>query len=331
MSNLDLSIIIVNWNSAAYLRTCLRTVFANTAGLTFEVLVIDNASYDGCAGMIAREFPSVRFIQAAENLGFARANNLGFQQSIGRIVLFLNPDTEIVLEALQVMAASLESIPGAGIVGPKLLNSDLSVQTSCIQRFPTILNQVLDCDYLRSRFPNARIWGMRPLWESPQAPVEVEVIPGACLMIRRDVFEQAGMFSSRYFMYSEDVDLCYEVRQLGWKVCYASEATVIHHGGRSSTASAGSHFADLMARESIYRFLSARRGRTYSALFRVTTAMAALFRLALLGLAIVLPLRHIRQASRESASKWRSILDWSLGRVPSARDAHTPPAVFQAQ
>ena len=241
-------------------------------------------------------------------------------------MLFLNPDTEIVLEALQVMAArgGPENQSLAGIVGPKLLNSDLSVQTSCIQRFPTILNQVLDCDYLRARFPNARIWGMRPLWESPQVPAEVEVISGACLMIRRDVFEQAHLFSRRYFMYSEDVDLCYEVRQSGWKVCYASEATVIHHGGRSSSASPESHFAPVMARESIHRFLVARRGRGYAALFRAATAMAALFRLALLGLAITLPLRRTKQASRQSASKWRTILAWSLGRVPSASGVRTP-------
>src|ERR1022692_3083078 len=263
MSNPDLSIVIVNWRSAAYLQKCLLGIFANGAGLSFEVLVIDNASYDGCAEMIAREFPRVRFLQSAENLGFARANNLAFQHSAGRILLFLNPDTEIAGPALQTMVTSLDSTPDAGIVGPRLLNSDLSVQTSCIQRFPTILNQLLDCEYLRARFPRARIWGMRPLWERSGAVAEVEAISGACLMIRRDAFEQACMFSPRYFMYSEDVDLCYEVRRSGRKVCYANEATVIHHGGRSSSASGESRFASVMARESIYRFLLARRGRGY--------------------------------------------------------------------
>ena len=314
MISADLSIIIVNWNSKGYLRKCLESVFSNQEGLgRFEVLVVDNASYDGCGEMIAREFPRVRFIQSTENLGFARANNLAFQRSSSRSLLFLNPDTEIVGEALQTMSATLASIPDAGIVGPKLLNSDLSIQTSCVQRFPTILNQLLDCDFLRAAFPRARIWGMRPLWETCGAAVQVEVIPGASLMIRRDVFKQVSTFSSRYFMYSEDVDLCYEVKRSGWKAYYASDATVIHHGGRSSSASEGGGFASVMGRESVYRFLLAKRGRTYARLFRATTGSVALLRLTLLGLSLAFPMRRNKPALRASASKWRSLLEWSLG------------------
>jgi GT2 family glycosyltransferase len=331
MSSPDLSVIIVNWRSADYLKKCLKSVFANAAGLSLEVIVIDNASYDGCGEMIAREFPEVRFFQSPENLGFARANNLGFEHSSGKNLLFLNPDTEIVGSALQEMLASLERTPTAGIVGPKLLNSDLSIQTSCIQRFPTVLNQFLDSEYLRARFPRARIWGMRPLWERSGEPTEVEVISGACLMIKRDAFEQSGMFSPRYFMYSEDVDLCYEVRRLGRKILFAGKVTVIHHGGRSSSESEESHFASVMAKESIYRFFLDKRGRLYGALFRAVTVAAALFRLALCGAVIALPRHNRNQPARAAASKWRAILGWGLGRATSTGGVQKQPAIPQVQ
>ncbi len=325
----DLSIVIVNWNSCGYLCSCLKSVFAKGVGLSFEVLVIDNASYDGSAEMVHSEFPLVRFIQSTENFGFARANNLGFEHARGRLLLFLNPDTEIVGPALQVLAATLESSPDAGIVGPRLLNSDLSVQTSCVQRFPTILNQILDCDYLRTRLPNAQIWGMRPLWVTSSGPVEVEVIPGACLMVKRTVFEKASQFSPRYFMYSEDVDLCYEVRKSGAKVYFVNDAEVIHHAGRSSGASEVSHFASVMARESTYLFFLAKRGWTYASLYRAAMASAALVRLALLGMADVFLPQPDKRPRLASASKWRSILTWGLGRVPPAKAVRHPPAISQ--
>jgi hypothetical protein len=326
-----LSIVIVNWNSCAFLRNCLKSIYATAGDLPLEVIVVDNASYDGSKKIVDEEFPKVRFVQSDTNLGFAGANNLGFKYSSGRSLLFLNPDTEIVGTALQVMLASLKAAPDAGIIGPKLLNSDLSVQTSCIQRFPTILNQLLDCEYLRTKFPRAGIWGMRPLWERSDAAVEIDAVSGACLMVRRDAFEKVGMFSPRYFMYSEDVDLCYEVRESAWKVYFADSATVIHHGGRSSSASAERHFADVMARESIYRFLGAKRGRGYAILYRAAIAMAALSRLTLLGLTFAPIVNNKNQACSASASRWRSILEWSLGRVRWAKDVQTPPPALQTQ
>ena len=141
---MDLSIVIVNWNSVDFLCKCLTSVYANSKGTSFEVIVIDNASFDGCEEMIQNEFSLVRFIQSQKNLGFARANNLASEQATGKVLLFLNPDTEVIGPALQCMVDLLESAPDAGLVGPKLLNTDLSVQMSCIQSFPSILNLALD-------------------------------------------------------------------------------------------------------------------------------------------------------------------------------------------
>src|SRR5262249_12335433 len=156
----------------------------------FEILVVDNASFDGCSEMIENEFPAVRFIQSHENLGFARANNLAFKHSTGRILLFLNPDTEVVGPAVASMVASLEAMPDAGVVGAKLLNSDYSLQTSCVQSFPSILNQVFDADYLRAMLPNSSLWGNKVLFQDSRDPRPVDGITGACLMVRRRVFEE---------------------------------------------------------------------------------------------------------------------------------------------
>lgn len=310
----DLSIIIVNWKSAAYLRKCLRSIYANTKGLDFEVVVADNASFDGCDEMVKAEFPTVRFVQSETNLGFAGANNLGFRHSSGKDLLFLNPDTEIIESAIEVMWSFLEATPDAGAVGCKLLNTDLSIQTSCIQAFPTLLNEFLDSEHLRRLFPRSRLWGTGPLFDSDGQPAPVEVISGACLMVRRKVFEQVGWFSTEYFMYAEDMDLCYRVQKAGWKNCYLGEPKVIHHGGGSSNSSPKICFAAIMMRDSKWKFMRETRGRFYASAYRAATAAAALGRLILLGVVLLLTAGRFRRARLSlSWTKWVKLLRWAVG------------------
>ena len=310
----DLSIIIVNWNSARYVRKCLETVYARTRELRFEVVVVDNATYDGCGEMLAREFPDAVFIQSAENLGFARANNLGFEQARGGTLLFLNPDTEVHSPAIATLYQALGELPRAGAVGARLLNTDGTVQASCIQSFPTILNQLLDSEFLRTRRPRSPLWGIAPLFVPDAGPTEVEVISGAGLMIRRDVFEQAGKFSAEYFMYAEDLDLCFKVRQEGFLNYYIPQASIVHHGGGSSRQS-HSEFSTVMMRESICRFLTKTRGRAYGFCYRVALLLGAACRLLLL-----LPLAAARVLTRNqyratvSIHKSLAIAKWALGR-----------------
>jgi GT2 family glycosyltransferase len=319
---MDLSIIIVNWNSAHYLRECLKSIYGRTAGISFEVVVIDNASFDGCGEMLAREFPGVRFIQSDENLGFARANNLGFERSAARNVLFLNPDTEVIGPALARLVSVLDADPRTGIVGPKLLNSDGSIQTSCVQRFPTVLNQLLDADFLRAKFPSAALWGMRPLWADSSRPADVEVIPGACLMVKRDAFRRAGMFSPRYFMYAEDVDLCYQVKKLDCKICYVGDAVVVHHGGGSSSAKPESQFSTVMQRESMRAFMRAKRGRLYASGYTFFMGLAAFCRVSLAAAVFGLTAGQFRgNRLRNALRKWLSVLRWSLGLEGWSRQA----------
>ena len=250
----DLSIIIINWNSVSFLRKCLASIDANTKKTSFEVIVIDNASSDGCGEMLRTEFPRVRFVQSTTNLGFAAANNLGVQHAFGKCLLFLNPDTELAGPAIDRMMEFLETHNDAGIVGARLLNSDLSIQTSCIQNFPTVLNRVIDAELLRRLFPRLPFWGTQPLLKASDTTAQVEVISGACQMIRRELFDRVGRFDTSYFMYAEDADLCLRTHRSNSRNYYVGCAVVIHHGGQSSGTISGGSFSAIMMRESLIAF-----------------------------------------------------------------------------
>ena len=311
---MELSIIIINWNSQSFVRACLASIREHAGALEHEVIVVDNASYDGCEQMVKSEFPQVIFIQSDHNLGFARANNLAFAHSRGQSVLFLNPDTEVHTAALQQLVAALHSIPTAGMVGAHILNSDLSLQTTCVTALPSILNQALSSRHLRRAFPKWRIWGMRPLFENPRAAVPVEAISGACMMARRDVIEQVGGFSTDYFMYSEDMDLCVKIARAGWNIYYVPDARIVHHAAGSSSSRQESNFSSIMIRESALRFMELHRGKTYAIWYRSSMAFAAACRILLLILALPVAIRPTgRSLLARAFSKWYDIMLWSLG------------------
>jgi len=317
----DLSVIIVNWNSAPDLARCLSSLYAHTTGVEFEVIVVDNASRDGCGAMLADHFPQVTFVQSTNNRGFAAANNLGVRHSSGSLLLFLNPDTEFTSPAIGRMMSVLESRPDAGIVGCRLLNADGTVQTTCVQTFPTIWNEALDVEYLRRAFPRSRLWGNAVVYSDDELIAEVECISGACLMIRRDVFNAVGGFCERYFMYVEDRDLCYAIRHPGYKTFFTSSCAVIHYGGTSSGLRPESDFATLMRCESLLTFMRFRRGRIYATLFRASVVIVAVGRLLALALLSALGRPHAQRLSIPKR-KWRAVLRWSAGLLTPAPAGH---------
>lgn len=310
---MDLSIIIINWNSSDYVRECLKSIYDQTKNLDYEVLVVDNASFDGCASILEEEFPGVIFIQSKENIGFGKANNLGFQHSEGRNILFLNPDTKIIGTAINTMFSYLETLPDSGAVGCQLLNSDRSIQTSCIQVFPTILNQILDIDYLKIKFPKLKFFGFNPLLANNGIPKEVEAVSGACLMIKREIFEKIDKFTPDYFMYTEDIDLCFKVHKAGFRVYYLSSAQVTHYGGGSSKK----HVYDVgivLMRESICKFFRMRRGKLNAVGYRFSMSIASIIRLILIGILFLWSFSpDDRLRLRYAYKKWKNILRWSLG------------------
>jgi N-acetylglucosaminyl-diphospho-decaprenol L-rhamnosyltransferase len=314
MNTLDLSIIIINWKSKAFVKQCLASICANADAVSYEVLVVDNASYDGCEQMLKSDFPRVSFIQSEQNLGFAGANNLAFGLSRGRNVLFLNPDTEIQGAAIQKLLSGLESIPEAGMVGARLLNSDISLQTTCVTAVPSILNQTLNSDYLRRIFPKWKVWGMQVLFEKSENPVQVEAISGACMLARRGVIERVGGFSMDYFMYAEDMDLCVKIAKIGRNIYFVPDAIIVHHGGGSSSSREESNFSNIMQRESLIRFLVLHRGRPYASVYRFSIIFISVLRILLLAMASPISITpHGYRVLSRALSKWCSILIWSLG------------------
>ena len=322
---MDLSIIIVNWNSEDYLEACLKTVYQQVRDCSYEVIVVDNASEDDCGAMLGKKFPEVKFFQSGENLGFARANNLGFQESSGDCLLFLNPDTEVLGDAVVRMLSRLRSNRSVGAGGARLLNTDRSLQTSCIQAFPTISNQVLDSDFLRRLFPQWSGWGMQALFTKTGSRAEVEAISGACFMVKRSVFQEVGLFSTQYFMYSDDLDLSYKIHQAGYSIHCFGDCEIVHHGGKSSSRQEVD-FTSLWQKESMLYFFRATRGSWYCALYRVSIAIAAVLRMAAIVFMSLFRRRIDRKPLKSVLRKWSTIFCWSAGLNSNYRSiGKTPP------
>ncbi len=288
----------------------IASIYEHTAGISFEIIVVDNASPEGGVDTVSERFPAVRLVKSDSNVGFAGANNLGFGQSTGRYVLLLNPDTKLIGPAINIMLDRIKALPDAGVVGCKLLNTDLSISTTSIQKFPTILNQLLSAEPLRLRFPNCFLWDIGPLFSENSAPVKVDVIPGACMMLKREVFERAGLLTEDYFMYAEDIDLNYKTRKLGFSSYYVGDAQIVHHGGRSSSRQEISQWSTVMTYRAMLKFYRISRGNVYGAAYRFTMGCAAVVRLILL--ALMFPFGD-RLGIRWASAKWSTILKWSLG------------------
>lgn len=306
---MDLSIIIVNWNSKEYLRKCIASIMGAASGINFEIVVIDSGSFDGSGEMLAKEYPAVIFIQSEENLGFARCNNFAASHSNGHVLLFLNPDTEIIGPALRALLEVMHSLPDAGAAGARLLNSDGTLQTSSVQPFPTILNMLVDANLLRRVFPNARLWGMTPKLAAADTPQRVDGISGACLMTHRLIFEQVGGFSEDYFMYYEDMDYCLKVYKAGWNNYFVPNAAVTHHGGKSSGEG---RLSTVRMAESGWKFFLRQRGPHYARLFRVGLAAKALSRFFLLAVYMLIQPVSRQGRARMAFEKWACVLRWCL-------------------
>ncbi len=309
-----LSIVFVNWNSTSYLRESIASVYQWTKDVAFEVIVVDNASPVRDVDVLKDEFPDILLLNSSKNLGFAGANNYGVKHSSGEFILFLNPDTKLIGPAIKTLLDAVQTLPRAGVVGCKLLNGDLSLQSSCVQMFPTILNQALDVDILRNRWPKSRLWGLAPLFSSNPEPAIVEVISGACMIIPRVVFETVGGFSEDYFMYAEDLDLCYKVVKAGYQNFYVGSASLVHYGGKSSTP----QWATVRKWESIVQYCAKHHGRFYTLKFRFVMSCVAVIRIAILALASPLEKSPQAQSPRYSPSaKWTAILKTLL--MPNSR------------
>jgi GT2 family glycosyltransferase len=264
---MKLSVIIVTWNVREDVLRCLNSIRKNPPNGEYEIIVVDNASDDGTADAIRRQFPDVLLIGNDQNRGFAAANNQGIAESSGRYVFFLNPDTIVRPGSLDVLLDFMEHHSDVGACGPKLVFEDGRIQKT-VRRFPTFtgaLHRHTIFKTLRIFRPAYRKWLMRDF--SYSATTEVDQTIGAALIVRRSVLDKVGyMDEQNFFMYYEEVDLCYRIKQAQWRIMFVPDAQIVHLGGRSSGQVPVEK--TVMAMTSLLRFFKKYRSPVGYTLFR---------------------------------------------------------------
>ena|ERR1035438_2213977 len=230
--NLFCTIVIVSYNCRQPLQACLLTL--TSGGHPPPIIVVDNASTDDTAEMIGRDFPTVQLIQNTRNHGFAAACNQGIRACASNFILLLNPDTMLRPATLQKLVDTMRAQPNIGACGPRVLNTDGSLQSSC-RRFPTLGAMVCDELGLGRLFPHSRRFAKYRMhgWEHDETH-DVDQLMGSCLLLRRMMLEHIGLLDERFFLYFEEVDLCLRLWRTGWRAVFVADATVTHLGGECS-------------------------------------------------------------------------------------------------
>jgi len=248
----QLSVIIVSWNTCKLLDRCLETLLAEVEKQQLsiakelteselsakrqplcEIFVIDNASADNSAELVQKKYPQINLIANKENLGFAKANNQALKQASGKYILLLNPDTEIQAGALKVLIDFLDHNLQAGVIAPQLLNTDGSVQMSC-RAFPSFIGMLSELTGVSRFMPaGSKLRSYKMLDWQHDTERQVDQPEGACLLVRKELFDQVGLFDEEYFMLFEEVDWLFSVRKVGWQIWFTPTAKVIHHMGQA--------------------------------------------------------------------------------------------------
>jgi hypothetical protein len=231
---IDLSVIIVTWNSRKDMEACLSSLPHGVQRHTFEVLLVDNASADDTVALSRKVMPSVQILKNARNAGFAAANNQALALAAGRYLCLLNPDTVLGEHALDTLVEFLDAHPVVWACGPGMLNRDGTPQRTGV-RFPSLWNLFVETLYLDRVFPSTRLFGRhREFYEDPSRAHAVDYVQGSCLMLRREVLDSIGKLDEGFFMYFEETDWCYRIGKAGGKVWIVPSAGVIHFGGETA-------------------------------------------------------------------------------------------------
>lgn len=266
-TDLELSIIIVSWNVKSDLTDCIRSIADNRPAGEHEVIVVDNASTDDSAEMVKEQFPEVILVVNEDNRGFAAANNIGIAGTRGKYILFLNPDTIVHPGSLDALLKFMNDNEDVGVCGPKLLYADGTTQSSA-RAFPT-LRGVLHCFTIMRAIPIFRrqynLWLMRDFAHDRQ--MDVDQVMGAALMTRRSIIERLGGMDEAFFMYYEEVDLCYRIKQAGWRIVFTPEPVITHRAGKSTGQIPVRR--RIMTLKSILILLRKHRGRNLTMMFNI--------------------------------------------------------------
>lgn len=255
MSNIDLSIIIVNFNTKALLKKCLSSLFKDIKDLLYEVIVIDNHSGDNSVQMVENNFPKVKLIKNEENLGFAKANNQSLTIAQGRYICFLNSDTVVLPSTFKTLVGIMEKNPSIGLLGPRLLDRNGQTQISARKRFPSLLTVFIEYTFFLEQLL-IRTENLHPCdfgKEAHQRDLEAAHLMGACLLTKKEVIQKVGGFDERFFLFLEETDLAQRIKEAGYQVRYTPKARIIHLGRGSikKWPAASSYFLN-----SLFRYFS---------------------------------------------------------------------------
>ncbi|MBZ5557618.1 MAG: glycosyltransferase family 2 protein [Acidobacteriia bacterium] len=233
---MKLSIVIPTYNAHEWIAQCLDSIRAHRPTADYEVIAVDDTSSDDTVAIVRDTFPDVRVFSNEKNLGFGRTVNAGLKASKGEYILVLNNDTWMHAGALDALIGYLDAHPDTGIVGPKVLSGDGSLQQQCRRRIPTPMAALLYFTGVAKLFPkNPNVAGYLMTAADENATTEVDSVSGACLLVRRSVLETVHGFDEDYFLYGEDMDFCWRTKLAGWKVVYYPQAVITHFGGQGGT------------------------------------------------------------------------------------------------
>ncbi len=304
----DISVVIVTWNTREMTLGCIGALKAGLGRLSAEVFVVDNGSSDGTAEAVAREFPDARVIANEYNLGFAAANNQAMRLARGRFVLLLNSDATVESNTLTALAGFLDANPKAGAAGAQLVSRD-GKRENCASVFPSLATELLNKSLLRA-FNPARYGAGRTQGD---APVEVESLVGACMMVRRETIDEVGMLDEGFFFFLEETDWCLRMREAGRGVWLVPAARAVHLKGKSKSGFRARAKAEYL--RSLYRYFGKHRGAGARALLRGGKAARLFLSCAALGAANVLTLGCVEKLRARFAT-CAALLGWHIALCP---------------
>lgn len=301
MNQTDVSVILVNWNGCALLEKALSALFTTTHRVTMQVIVVDNASSDDSVAMVRRRFPQTTLLVNSKNVGFARANNQALELVEGRYILLLNTDTFVHDGAVDGMVAFMDTHPDAGAVGCRLYYEDGTLQRSCFA-FPSLATELWSSLFLDRLLSRSRYFGAYQMtyWDMNDTR-HVDSLMGACLMVRSDAVRRIGLFDEQFFMYSEEIDLCYRIREEGLKNYYLPQFSATHLWGGSSRRVRRDSFLRLY--QSRVKFFRKHYGEKVAEKYKTVLLFSAFLRVSL-GVTLLLLRRtnDIREAIRDYGS-----------------------------
>lgn len=311
----DLSIIVVSWNTRELLRDCLVSVYRHTSGITFELFVVDNCSSDGSAEMVRTSFPGVILIENNHNAGFSKANNQAIRVSTGKYVGLLNSDTILVEDVFTPLLEYADKHDRIGAIGPKMFYPDgQTIQNSCARNLPNLYFDFCRLSGLSRRFPTWRLFGGEYMsyWDHDSSR-SVKSLSGACMVVRRNTINQVGLMDEHQFMFGDEIEWCKRIGDARWDIYYHAKAAIIHYGGES--ARQAKQACSIEAEKAQMYFYRKYKGRPYAFLFSLQVFFFNLSKYAWSKL-----FRNKNSRVRDVMNIYRTMYKWSFREIVNRRD-----------